>query len=101
VFVPVADPDAFREIGRRISPINHVTPDDPPVLIIHGDADKLVPIQQAQLIIDKLTEAGVPAKLVVKKGAAHGWRRLEDDIPTLADWFDTHLAAKPAGGGPR
>ena len=37
------------EIGRRISPINHVTPDDPPTLIIHGDADKLVPIQQAEI----------------------------------------------------
>ena len=44
--------------------------DDPPTLIIHGDADQLVPIQQAELILDKLKQAGVEGKLVVKKGAA-------------------------------
>ena len=47
-----------------------VSSDDPPTLIIHGDADQLVPIQQAELIVDKLKKAGVEAKLVVKTGAA-------------------------------
>ena len=32
------------EVGRKVSPITHVSADDPPTLIIHGDADKLVPI---------------------------------------------------------
>jgi acetyl esterase/lipase len=91
VFAPVADPDAFREIGRRISPINHVTPDDPPVLILHGDADKLVPIQQAELIVEKLKGAGVEAKLVVKPGAVHGWPDMVKDCEQIADWFDDHL----------
>ena len=36
------------EIGQAISPITHVTADDPPTLIIHGDKDFLVPIQQAE-----------------------------------------------------
>ena len=40
----------------------------------------------------------VPAELVVKKGAAHGWPHLEDDVPTLADWFDKYLAKKPPQG---
>ena len=57
------------EIGKQISPVNHVTADDPPTLIIHGDADKLVPIQQAEFIVDKLKAAGVPAELVVKTGS--------------------------------
>jgi dipeptidyl aminopeptidase/acylaminoacyl peptidase len=68
-----------------------VTKDDPPSLIIHGDADKLVPIQQARLIIDRLTELKVPAKLVVKQGAEHGWPTIVDDVRILADWFDQHL----------
>ena len=87
----------LREIGRQISPINHVTPDDPPTLIIHGDADKLVPIQQSELIVEKLKEAGVEAKLVVKPGAGHGWPDMDKDLAQFADWFDEHL--KPKSGG--
>ena len=36
------------ELAAKISPITHVSADDPPTLIVHGDADKLVPIQQAE-----------------------------------------------------
>ena len=77
-----------------ISPINHVSADDPPTLIIHGDADKLVPIQQAEIIVEKLKEAGVEAKLVVKPGAGHGWPDSGKDVALLADWFDAHLKKK-------
>ena len=91
----VTDEARVVEIGRQISPINHVSADDPPTLIIHGDADKLVPIQQAELIVDKLRQAGVEAKLVVKPGAAHGWPGLDKDVSTLADWFDQHLRKTP------
>jgi len=90
-FVPITDEAKVLEIGRQISPINHVTVDDPPTLIIHGDADLLVPIQQAQLIITKLKSVNVPAELVTKPGAAHGWPGLDKDLVTLADWFDKHL----------
>ena len=61
----VTDEKKVLELARKISPITHVSADDPPTLIIHGDADKLVPIQQAELFIDKLKSAGVEAKLVV------------------------------------
>lgn len=90
----VTDEDKIKEFGRKISPITHVTPDDPPTLIIHGDADKLVPIQQAEVIVAKLKEVGVPAKLVVKKGAEHGWPGAEKDMATIADWFDQYLRKK-------
>lgn len=90
-FVPITSEERLLEIGRQISPINHVTADDPPTLIIHGDADLLVPIQQAQLIITKLKSVNVPAELVTKPGAAHGWPGLDKDLATLADWFDKHL----------
>ena len=54
----------------------------------------LVPIQQAELFLDKLKSAGVETKLVVKKGAAHGWGDLlKTDVPIIADWFDAHLKA--------
>jgi acetyl esterase/lipase len=90
-FVLITDEEKRLAIGRDISPINHVTPDDPPTLIIHGDADKLVPIQQAEIMVAKCKEAGVPTELVVRKGAGHGWVSFLSDFSILADWFDRHL----------
>jgi acetyl esterase/lipase len=90
-FIKVTDEAKILEIGRDISPIYHVSSDDAPTLIIHGDADKLVPIQQAEIIIEKLKAAGVDAKLVVKPGAGHGWGVIGEDVAILADWFDAHL----------
>jgi acetyl esterase/lipase len=95
-FVRITDIDKILQIGRQISPVYHASSDDPPTLIIHGDADQLVPIQQAELILDKLKSAGVETKLVVKKGAEHGWPDLLKDTETIADWFDSHLGARKA-----
>jgi acetyl esterase/lipase len=93
-FVSVTDEKKLLELGKQVSPIYHVTEDTPPTLIIHGDADKLVPIQQAETMIDKLQEAKVPCELIVKKGAEHGWPDLRKDMATCADWFDKHLKKK-------
>jgi acetyl esterase/lipase len=98
-FVPITDVGKILEIGRQISPITHVSPDDPPTLIIHGDRDVLVPIQQADIFVEKLKAAGVEAKLVVKAGEAHGWKDWHKDMATIADWFDAHLKAKKAASG--
>ncbi len=91
-FGPRSDtPDGRQQLGREISPVNFVTPQTAPTLIIHGDADNLVPIQQAQLFIDKARAAGVPAKLVTREGKQHGWPEMGQDLPLLADWLDEHL----------
>ena len=97
-FVPITDEKRILEIGRAISPIYHVTADSAPTLIIHGDKDWLVPIQQAETMIQKLKSAGVDATLVVKEGAEHGWPDMGQQAPLIVDWFDAHLK-KPAAGG--
>lgn len=94
--VLIGDVDRRREIARQISPVSHVTPDDAPTMILHGDADKLVPIQQAHVMITALEKAGVPAKLIIKQQAGHGWPNWIDDISVFADWFDEHLAGRSA-----
>jgi acetyl esterase/lipase len=93
-FVPVTDEQKLLEIGRQISPAHHVSADDPPLWIMHGDADPLVPLQQSELIVGKFKEAGVTAELVVKPGGAHPWPGIDKDFPLLADWFDKYLAKK-------
>jgi acetyl esterase/lipase len=91
----ITDEAKLRKIARDISPIYHVSPDDPPTLIIHGDKDDLVPLQQSETFVAKLRETGVEGKLIVKTGAGHGWPDLLKDAEKLADWFDGHLK-KPA-----
>ena len=91
-FGPRSDtPEGRQTLGKEVSPIYFITAHLPPTLIIHGDADKLVPMQQAQSFIQRATEAGVIAKLIVKPGAAHGWGGMEKDTVALTDWFDEHL----------
>ena len=90
-FVPITDETRLVEIARQISPAYHVTAEAPPTFIIHGDADFLVPIQQAQLVMEKLEAVKVPHELVTRPGAAHGWKDIVKDVDLFADWFDKHL----------
>jgi acetyl esterase/lipase len=83
--------ESRQEFGKEISPVNFITKDTAPSLIIHGDADKLVPYQQAELFVAKATAAGATAKLVRREGKDHGWKELPDDLQILADWFDEYL----------
>lgn len=90
-YVTITDTKRRLEIAAEVSPINAVTPDDPPVLIIHGDKDMLVPKQQSETIIAKFTEAKVANKLIIKEGGGHGWRNREVEEKTFVDWFDKYL----------
>ena len=92
-FGPQAEtPEGRRSLGQAISPINFVTSYLPPTLIIHGDADTLVPIQQAESFVKKAQAAGAKnVKLIVRAGKQHGWPEMGTDLNLLADWFDEHL----------
>jgi len=79
---------------RPLSPIYGALKQAPPTLIIHGEADTLVPIQQSERYLAALKEAGVVTKLERRPGKGHGWPGLEKDVVLLADWFDTHLGKK-------
>ena len=92
--VPVTDEQKVLSITKAISPKYQASKDDPPTLIIHGDADFLVPIQQAKLMIEALESDGVEAELIVRPGAGHGWAKISDDLELFADWFDKHLKAE-------
>jgi acetyl esterase/lipase len=83
--------ESRQKLGKEISPIYFITAHTSPTLIVHGDADKLVPMQQAQTFVERATAAGVPAKLIVKPGVAHGWGGMEKDMIAMADWFDEFL----------
>lgn len=87
-------PEGRQKLGREISPIYYIHSNMPPVLIIHGDADKLVPIYQAEIFVERAEALGRTARLVTREGKQHGWPGMEKDLEVLADWFDEHLRAK-------
>jgi len=98
----VARPDLFdRMFGeikdlesqlREISPIQFVNKDSPPLMLIHGDGDKTVPIQQSNVMKAKYEEMGLTVKMVVQPGGGHSsWPGIMDQYPIVWDWFKTHL----------
>jgi dipeptidyl aminopeptidase/acylaminoacyl peptidase len=70
----------------------------PPVLIIHGNADKLVPYQQAESFVERCREKGVGAHLIAREGQAHGWADMARDLELFGNWFDRHLLEPKAEG---
>ena len=82
------------KIGPEISPVTYVTEDDPPVLLIHGSEDRLVPLQQSEWFQSKMQAVNVPCKLLVKPGAGHGWFDLLPDLKQVFKWFDECLLNK-------
>lgn len=78
-------------LGRHMSSIYHISPTTPPISIIHGDADPVVPLFQSESF-KKIAEAsGVEVELVVKEGAKHGWPNKEADELQFLNWFNRHL----------
>jgi dipeptidyl aminopeptidase/acylaminoacyl peptidase len=54
------------------SPVKLVSKGDAPFLLVHGDADTLVPVGHAHLMDEELRNAGVPCELFVIPGGGHG-----------------------------
>lgn len=83
-------------LGRTLSPIYHITKALPPTVIIHGDADDVVPLEQSQRFADRARElGGAEVRLIVRPGKGHGWGdfwRSSEDIDEFVRWFEQHLA---------
>jgi alpha-L-fucosidase 2 len=80
---------------RNISPARLVQAKLPPFLIIHGDTDPLVPLQQSQVFVDALKAKGTDVQLIVKKGGSHPWPTIYEEVGVMADWLNKRLSAAP------
>jgi len=77
---------------KSVSPIYHVTEDDPPLLLIHGTKDKTVPLQQSEVMNAKYESANLPVKLIIQEGGGHTyWKGIEKHYVDVGQWFDTYL----------
>ncbi len=87
------------ELEHSVSPILHVTADDAPVMIIHGDKDLLVPISHSQNILPVLEAARIPTELITVEGAAHGYSPEQMSrivLPGMERWFTQYLKVSEA-----
>lgn len=82
--------------AAQFSPIRHVSSSSAPSLIVHGEADTSVPIDQGEMMYAALTRAGVPASFIRIDGAEHGLAGaapadLERAYAAMIQWFERHL----------
>lgn len=86
--------------ARRASPIYYVTKQAAPFLILHGDHDPLVPLQQSQELEAALQKAGVECTLEVVSGAGHGGGGFStpENLKLIVDFLARHLKPQPPAG---
>lgn len=76
-------PDEVPELARLASPVAHVDGDDPPILILHGDQDLTIPVNQALELDGAYRRAGRVAELMIIPGAGHVARPFFNDAPAV------------------
>ena len=98
-FIGAVNYGEYQTLFEEASPVTHVSEDDAPFLLIHGDKDALVPVEQSYVFRDALNAAGVPVKLVVDDGASHDNSAdnpldIPSHVPEIVDWFERHLVTR-------
>jgi len=79
------------------SPLNWVTPEAAPTLLIHGTEDKYVAYEQAVWMRDRLNSCGVEVQLLTMEGAGHGFKGADSEKAeqALLAFFKSHLKPAP------
>jgi len=85
-----------KERAAAISPILFIDAKDPPVKLIHGDADEVVPLISSTVLKGEFDKIGVTNDLLIIEGAGHGFLGDDDEAEeasaALVTWFNEHLA---------
>ena len=86
-------PDANEADAKLASPVFHVDANDPPLLLLHGDQDPQMPINQSHELQGVYERTGLESKFIVVHGAAHGGDAFYSDanIASVAEFLDRHL----------
>jgi len=83
-FIPILGglPKEKPEVAKKLSPINYLDSSIPPVLLIHGDKDKVIPLSQSELFLKEAKKAKASVQLLTVKGAGHslGGKKLSPSL---------------------
>ena len=67
------DPDTEPEWFAPFCPLRNVSPEYPPTMLLHGDQDTDVPVQQSILMSKELERHRVPHELMILPNRGHGF----------------------------
>lgn len=86
-------PTTKRDLYEKSSPINYVTAQSPPTIILQGGADILVPARQSEMLKDKLSSQGVANRYVFYPNENHGWGGaiLTDSFNKIAEFLSENV----------
>ena len=76
---------------KLASPVKHVTSDDPPFLIMHGDSDKTVSILQSEELKQALDAAGVKCDFEIVKNGQHFFFE-PNELKRVANFFQSQFS---------
>jgi acetyl esterase/lipase len=79
------------ELAKLADPCQYATSDDPPILVVHGQRDSLVPHGQSELLVDALKKAGVSVEFRSVEHAGHGDGFGDDEQKAAEDFLIKHL----------
>ena len=88
-------PEGREALGRELSSIYWVHKDQPPIFIVHGDADPQVSHTQSLRFYDRCQEVGAKCEVRIRSGAGHGgWMEMTEDQQRMREWFELQLLGK-------
>lgn len=70
---------------REMSPVNYLTKDSPPLLMIQGDKDTTIPVKQAYRMQEALKTIKAPVEILIVNNAGHNWRSVDAPIAPSRD----------------
>ena len=78
------------EIAKLVSADQYLKADSPPILLVHGDTDPVVPIELSRHLYDVAKERDLDIELVEVKNAGHGFKQVQgnDATPSMT-WDET------------
>lgn len=86
----------YEEIEKVVlaNPITHINENTPPFLVMHGDTDKVVPLQQSELLYRALKEKNRKVDYYVVEGGEHSFLQFStktDALSIVYDFFEKYL----------
>jgi len=85
ILPPGSKPEDKRTLYREMSPVNYLSKDSPPLLMIQGDKDTTIPVKHAYRIEKEAKATDAPVQILIVKNAGHNWRRVDADILPTRD----------------
>ena len=74
------DPASKLERYREMSPVNYLSKDSPPLLMIQGDKDTTIPVKHAYYMQQKADAVKAPVEIMIIRNAGHNWRKVDAEI---------------------